>query len=290
MPQFLWRLVRKCWTYHFLIPIALGFAIETLHAWYVGDIRAFTSAELGAYWSRHTITLLIEYAVFVVFLAHLVITEAAVEVTSIGALDDILPEAKSYFAIGTIPLDEWFEPATLMYFSHILEYHTREPGFHKRALLFFSRSSFRATKATYLDARYANCFAEMHRRLKVPLAYLDPKTSFNVIESLSPAQRKHLGWCWPWAIWFPGTLHWRIPGHCILRRRFRNLAFAAIDMKDGTQRVLLFRKHRGDLAVSELIDSAQRDAYLALSKTIRDLAFYEDRAIHKHNFQEFLCR
>lgn len=117
--------------------------------------------------------------------------------TIIGDLSDSLEGADRYFAIGTIPLREWFEPDPLLYLATIIQqqYRPRQPGTqaaagaatpaagalagaafrHERVLLFFKDADFRALQASYLDQHYARSFSAIHDRFGITLAYLRKK-------------------------------------------------------------------------------------------------------------------
>src|SRR5437773_1283138 len=102
MPRFLWRVIRKCWTIHFLLPLVLGMAIDMAFArWWHGTLNSFSRADLLTYWQEHIANLLSVYVVFLFVVVYLMLQESAVNVMDIGCLDDILPTAKSYFAIAT---------------------------------------------------------------------------------------------------------------------------------------------------------------------------------------------
>src|SRR5689334_23237981 len=60
--------------------------------------------------------------------------------TMIGDLSDNLEGAKRYFAIGTIPLREWFEPNALLYLATIIQHQQKDQEFrHERVLLFYEK-------------------------------------------------------------------------------------------------------------------------------------------------------
>ena len=110
--------------------------------------------------------------------------------TTIGDLSEALEGADRYFAIGTIPLKEWFEPNPLLYLASIVRQQidrrhlisapaagavaagpvpaniSSSSSFrHERVLLFSNDTDFRALQASYLDQHYARSFSAIHDRL-----------------------------------------------------------------------------------------------------------------------------
>ncbi len=122
--------------------------------------------------------------------------------TMIGELSDALDGADRYFAIGTIPLKEWFEPDTALYLATIVEQQHRGlqqattatptaklPFRHERVLLFSKDADLKAMQLSYLDQHYAKAFSAIHRRFKIPLGYLEPKEVREILKELTPDER-----------------------------------------------------------------------------------------------------
>lgn len=177
-----------------------------------------------------------------------------------------------------------------MYFANILKHRT---PIHQRVLIFFRKGDLDATQATFLDQRYAKCFAGIHDCFGIsPLAYLRRSEIFKVLAQLPIKQRRALGWCDSLFAYWPTLMQWRwIPVSLLLRKPPRKLAFAVIETDDGTPRVVRFTKKRRDLSITEVTDSAEKEALLALVSAIKLKIFDHSGSLtHSHNFHEFLSR
>jgi hypothetical protein len=126
-----------------------------------------------------------------------------VQSTRVETIRDHLPEAKRYFAIGVIPVREWFEPTTAVYLATIIHHQFRNRDFsHERVLLFMRERDLNAVSVSYLDQPYAMALAAIHKEFEIPLAYLAPNDFMRLMSDLSAQERVNLGverrlvtWC-----------------------------------------------------------------------------------------------
>ncbi|MBZ5635309.1 MAG: hypothetical protein LAO55_19460 [Acidobacteriia bacterium] len=265
----------------------MGMAVDTAFAhWWSGDLKSFSREDLSEYWLGHIASIVSVYLIFLFVVVYLLLQESAVKVMEIGCLDDILPAATSYFAIATINLPEWFEPATQLYFSNILQYQVKSGAKHQRVLLFFKDRALTATKETYLDGHYAQCFNAIHKRLEIPLAYLNRQTIFPALAALDSHQQALLCWSRPWTSLLLKLKCWKwLPVGFVLKKR----TFAAIEMADGSRAIIQFTKKRDELKLTRLIDKAVVDAHFALVTKIRNVVFGADGKLrHEFDFHEYL--
>jgi hypothetical protein len=198
------------------------------------------------------------YAAFLIVVAISVWESSNVRWAMVGMLEDILPTATDYFAIGTIPLREWFEPNTQVYLATILRHQVQQhpqpgagqnAGFrHERVLLFQSENDMRAVQASYLDEHFAKSFSAIHDRFDIPLGYLEPKDVRELVDSFGTQLPRPL-LNYPWFA-RPQRMWWKLKLRGVPRLR----PFVLIEA-DGQSRVLLFIKDGKTLTVEELTAS-----------------------------------
>jgi hypothetical protein len=209
--------------------------------------------------------------------------------TAVGHLQDTLPNATRYFAIGTIPLREWFEPNSLVYLATILQQQFERPRVnssapqfsHERVLLFYSQADLLALQASFLDEHYAKSFAAIHQRFNIPLAYLGPDRIREIINSLSEGHRVALGCYKPLRIW-------RKKGRA-LRAKPELLPFAWIEENGGAKQVIQFLKNGNTLTLPEVDDPDKIAACGELVSRIDKMIYQSPRQVKEEfKFSNFL--
>jgi hypothetical protein len=139
---------------HLLIPFGVAVVFWLVSEAFLArwNCQTWSLAQIWATWPTLIRELISIYLVFIIVVALSVGKASAVRWAAVGHLQDILPTATRYFAIGTIPLHEWFEPNSLVYLATILR-HQMPPGQanmpapqlrHERVLLFYSEADLRA--------------------------------------------------------------------------------------------------------------------------------------------------
>jgi hypothetical protein len=142
-----------------------------------------------------------------------------------------------------------------------------------------------------LTFKPAKCFADIHRSLNIPLAYLSRSQIFDVVAELKQEEQRALDWLGPSTFRFPGLLKTQfMPARWPLRRSIRSLTFAAIGLDAGGWKVLSFTKQSNKLLLEELTDQGRKDAHLALVGKIKERILDGGNVKHQFNFQEFLAR
>jgi hypothetical protein len=209
--------------------------------------------------------------------------------TIIGDLADSLEGADRYFAIGTIPLREWFEPDPLLYLATIIQqqYQPRQPAAqaaagagiaathpaealiasfrHERVLLFSNDVDFRALQASYLDQHYARSFSAIHDRFGITLAYLRKNEVHEVLLKLTPEQRSRIAG--PVSLWASGPLKY-LPWNMV-----RPLPFAVTYSGTAIKAIVQFSKRSNSLVVEKVPDGADKDARIAFVEKIEAAIF-----------------
>lgn len=289
MRRFLLRVLRESFTYHFFLPLLIFLTVEILFE--------FISPKIGPSWDMLTyyfpyeklLGLLTVYITYFAIVALLIRREAAIRVTNIAALEDILPNARSYFAISPTPLREWFEPSTQTYLSKIVARRFDFQAFrHERVLVFFTNSQLESVHATYLDEHYARCFKAWHEHFKIELSFLRPAEIFGLLRTLHLNNRTDLG-CYPgWIAWLPDACLDHFPFWW--RRRIRSLAFALVESDTGTKSVVLFSKRRKRLEISRISDPQAMEPYVALVRMIKERIYRPGtvQLARDHDFASYL--
>jgi hypothetical protein len=224
--------------------------------------------------------------------------------TMIGDLADTLEGADRYFAIGTIPLREWFEPNTLLYIASIIQQQFKQrqgaslqtpppsaPFRHERVLLFFSNAEVGALQASYLDQHYARSFSAIHDRFNIALAYIRPKEIHDkILSKLSPEQR----WILAPYQWFakPRRLWETRIFRSWAKNTDRTVPFAVT--YTGTQKAFVrFLKDGNSLTVEKIDDKPQMEACEAMVKLIEGIIYKtpatSGELLERYKFGKYLC-
>ncbi|MSV35980.1 MAG: hypothetical protein EXQ47_10370 [Bryobacterales bacterium] len=223
----------------------------------------------------------------------------------IGDLADTLEGADRYFAIGTIPLKEWFEPDTLLYLATIIkQQYKRQPqpasppavapcnSFrHERVLLFFDKADFEALQASYLDQHYARSFSAIHDRFDIGLAYIRPSEIHDkILSQLEPEHRWSLApYRWfakPRRLWKTRVLR------RFARKAGRTAPFAVI-YKGGRKVLVRFLKSGNSLTVENIDNAPEVRACEALVDLIENTIYKMPRVpgelLERYKFSNYLC-
>jgi hypothetical protein len=275
---------------HFLFPVLVVSILESI--WHLVH-NSFDFDSLQLHWEENWVQLLFHGAAFALIVMWVANERLAVTLTRIGALDEYLEDATHYFAIATIRLPEWFQPATQVYFSKILSYQRGKPkgppSFHQRVMLFFGESDLEATKNTAFDQHPADCFNEVHALNRIPLGYLDRRGVFASLAKLNADQRAALKWCRWYVAHLPSLLdsdRWKwVPSWAVLRRPPGQLAFAVVTFPGNRHKVIQFIKRKRDLEIRKVEDEKTAQAYIALAGKIRHEVF---PLTHETSFHYFL--
>ena len=286
-----------------LLSAAIDLPVFLVHG---GKIDWRLLSDWSAFWAPwlrdHWRELLGIYLAFIWVVWKSVRSASDVRWTMIGDLADALDGASRYFAIGTIPLREWFEPNTLVYLATIIQqqYHAQSipsglglgagsstPALskpsggvsfrHERVLLFYDDASLQALQASYLDQHYARSFSAIHDRFDIPLAYLKPQEIHQILSELKPEYRWILAPC----RWFarPQWL-WR---RGFLRRFSRNMRVCrpfAIVYRGDEEVILRFSKNGDSLMVDRTTDLPEVQACSAFVSLI-EKAIYKTPGHHE---------
>jgi len=231
--------------------------------------------------------------------------------TMIGDLSDCLAEADRYFAIGTIPLREWFEPNSLVYLATIIQCQIGRsapplaavaggtpraqsiPFRHERVLLFFDENDFDALQASYLDQHYARSFSAIHDRFNISLAYMRPKEAREIFHKLSPVMR----WNLTRYRWYarPRSL-WRSKWLQRFAKSPSDPQPFAVIYKGASQTFVRFSKNGYSLTVEKILDQAEIEACRAFVNSIEATIYRPERSgvpatelFERYKFNKYLC-
>ena len=241
MGRLLRILLRESFHLHLFVPLVVFLLMETAAGMVSRHINS-PSTFLSYFFSIDRVWgFCLVYMTYVAIVLLLVRRKAAIHVTNIAALEDILPNAISYFAISPTPLKEWFETGSQVYLAKIVARSFTSPSFyHERVLVFFTRAELESVHATYLDEHYAKSFKTWHQCFNIRLGFLRPGEIFHILRSLDITTQRALG-CYPtWVGWLPDRCLKLFPFWW--RWRIRSLAFALVEYEAGTNVWCFFRR------------------------------------------------
>lgn len=229
--------------------------------------------------------------------------------TTIGDLSEALEGADRYFAIGTIPLKEWFEPNPLLYLVSIIRqqfdprYLIAAPAAgagaaapvigtsfrHERVLLFSNDTDFRALQASYLDQHYARSFSAIHDRLNITLGYLRKKELNGILAQLTPEHQKLI---------IGPTYRPATGGAAPLAEHAAPIPPFAVTYAGATVKAIVrFSKRHNNLVVEKLPDGPDKEACIEFVKKIEPAIFKPQAAasatrpelFERCKFSKYLC-
>ena len=281
--RLIWRLVRQNISLHYVWPLVIAIVVESTIAWWRGsEWYGFQD-----YWFKpsHLVGLFSVYITFLWVIAHYVKQASDVRSTLVQTLDDILPDAKRYFAIGVIPLNEWFDPDSQVYLATIIRYQYSGNLRHERVLLLYTDYDLKALNASYLDEHYARCLLAIHKRFVIPLGFLGPTQIRDILMSLSEDSKRALSCHRRFARILP--VRWQ------MRKRPDLLPFAFIVMNNGTERVLKFRKGKTFLRLDEIKDQSTVNACKEFVTLIESYIYAPNtnppKLKHEFDLDSFFC-
>jgi len=260
------RVIKRHFGLHLLIPLLVVVLLSAVFDWLI-------PMSLGAHrdWQAYRAHWLVEraselvgiYLSFVLVIALTLKRAGEVSTSEVDKLRDLLPQSRRYFAIGIISLREWFEPDTQLYLATIMNYQHENAGFrHERVLLFYTNREMKAVRASYLDERYATCFAAIHARFQVPLAYLGPEDLRDILLTLDEDTLQALG-CHRRIVSALRRIMPQLRREWTLRRKPHMLPYALIEKASGDL-VLRFTKNANRLALDEIANAMQVAAHKKL--------------------------
>lgn len=276
MFRLLRRIAQRRLLSHLLIPIIVGMLVEAIIA-YLNDKASDWLAIRHYLFSPERIGLYVGVLSTYIFLMYFFIrrdTDIGLKKLALAELDETLENAVDYFAIGTIRIREWFDPATEVYFATILKRRVACSGFrHERVLCFFTRADVKNLASPYLDGYYAKCLREVHSQFGIPLAFLERPQIFNILNGLNVKQRKLLRlYRWPIS-WLPEQvlinirLNW-------LRRRIRRLSFSLVELKSGQKCAIRFSKRGQTLGLERVDDVETVQAYASIAQAVKNVIYW----------------
>jgi len=272
---------RKHAKFHLLIPLIGGIIVEGIFEAAVASrthkVESWISFSWVYLYSLRTLTLIAGVTVSYLLVMYILIkkeTRVRTDDTSLAVLQDTLNDAKNYYGLSIIPLDEWFDPSVQVYLAKLLNRKLAPDDFtHERTLLFFSRLEF--MKATVpLTDEYHNgrCLAHMHKDCDIPLLFLRRETIFDILERMSPEDKQALGFYPPWTEWRLSRRLRRLPLHR-LRRRVEQMDFAVVERSDDTMAVLRVAKCGEEVRVDQETTGTAAEPYIRLLTEIRNTVY-----------------
>jgi uncharacterized membrane protein YidH (DUF202 family) len=283
------RSLKEHFGFHLFIPVVLIFAIS---AWSEPRLRDGTMeawAAFARHWPVSHIGNLIEvYLAFFLVVGWSIKLAGDVQSTRVETVRDTLPSTKRYFAIGVIPMREWFEPNTAVYLSTVIHHQLmlREKFSHERVLLFRRERDLKAVSVSYLDQPYAKAFAAIHKQFDIPLSYLTPDKFVSLIGALTVDQRRALRTERKSLSWLRAHL-----GSLPVAWTFRAIKpFVLLEQIDGTFVTMRFDKRGRTLTLSHVDDEGFVDAAKALIDRISATVYKRGTKELKeeHNFISYL--
>ncbi|MDQ3742803.1 MAG: hypothetical protein M3444_00185 [Acidobacteriota bacterium] len=277
--------LRKHAMLHLVAPLVIGLIVESFIEGLITipNYRLTSLPSWLGFYSSYSVlrTLLLFAGVFVTYIFIMVYiinkeTKFRTNFTHLATLKNTLDNARSYFGISVIPIEEWFEPSMQVYLAKLFNRKLEGNDFeHERTLLFFSEGELNRATLPLMDEHYhGRCLAHMHRDCDIPLSYIGRKDIFKILGGLSDEDRVVLC-CYPrWTGWRPFRVFRRVVPLRWLRWRIPSLDMAVVEMKDGTRLVLRISKHGTEVLVRK-IKGEPAQPYLHFLDKIRE-EIYED--------------
>ena len=269
------RSLKEHFGFHLLIPALLVFGIS---AWSEASLRgggASTWLSFAYHWpASHLGSLLEIYAAFFLVVAWSIKRASDVQSTRVETVRDILPHTKRYFAVGVIPIREWFDPNTTVYLTTIVQHQLTHPHFsHERVLLFTRDSDLKAVSVSYLDEPYAKALTAIHKQFDIPLTYLTPAHYATLVSGLSPEERRALKCERRILAWLRSRIQ-RMPRRWTLRAV---KPFVLLEKTDGSHVVMAFTKRGRTLTLSRVKDENFVRAAETLVERISKVVYLTDK-------------
>jgi hypothetical protein len=282
LTRFAGRLARRHLFWHLLIPLAGGGLGEVAVASALALRRGepfgpdeFVSYTLSLFSPERAGLFVGVFVTFAWVLYSHLQKEADIGMRNVGLaiLQDSLHGARRFLAVSAIPLREWFEPPTQIYFSTIVAHRLSNASFvHERVLLVFTRSDSLNLGSPLMDEYHARAFIRLHALSGARLGYLERSDIFRLLDRLTVDERKQLGCYLRWQMMLPMKLLRLLP-LCYLRGRIRQIASAIIEYEDGRPPcVIQFSKDQNDIGIRRL-SGAQAAAFTRLFKLVDEDVF-----------------
>lgn len=253
---------------HLILPLLIGIAVEII------STRLWQQLSPEGKEPRAPIRLAFLIAgiiiTYVLIMSWALYKETAqqFEMLQLDVLHEALQGAKTYFAVSTIPLKEWFDPYMQVYFATIVQHQLEDSNFlHERVLFFFTKRDLQNTQHINLDGYYAKALKDIHIHHHIPLAFLERRNILHIVNSLSFEEAKTIGLYPKWVAWLPNgflrkyKLKWR--------RRFPELDYALVEDQSGVKCVFPFKKHGEDVIIERNDDPSIVRLYEKVTQTIR---------------------
>lgn len=273
---------------HLIIPLLIGILVEAVVEVFV---LKHTIASLIGIQSVRTISLMAGVFVSYTLIMYFLIkneTSARIAEGDLSYLDDQLDNAHSFFGVSIIPLKEWFDPAMQVYLAKLITRKFMANNFqHERVLIFFSNRESRNVWAPLMDENhFGRCLAHLHRDYEIPLAFLNRREIFKILDKLSEEERQALG-CYPvWTSWrITRPLRRRLPLR-YLKRRIPRLDFGVLSNGSGDPAVLRVSKDGEEVRIAQEIRGIDAKPYLTVANLIKETT--RDGTSHLNKDHDFV--
>lgn len=230
------RILRAHFAQHLLIPLLFGIFCGLIVLWIKHKDLGEAFKQIFSWEKFAEVTAII--LTYCLLMAFQVYKDTAIEFggTDRAVLYSKLDNAKTYFATSAIPIEEWFDPISQVYFSAILKHKLQQhvPVHDERVLLLFDREEDLELRTPYLTGYYGRSLAAIHSSLGIPLGFLRRAEILDLLSNLTDAERGVLGYT-------PG---WKSMS------RIPELDFALVERQDGTKTVLRVGKDGENLRIT----------------------------------------
>lgn len=258
---------------HLFIPLLVGLAVEMVVVYSHGSFPPWLKFVKEKFWL--ILGVVITYVIIAAYYIYRD-TSNQRERSQLYDLGEALATAKSFFATNTLPLKEWFEPSTQIYFARIIKQQILDKDFrHERVLLLFTDADLKNYRTPFLDEHYAKALIDIHNNYEIELAVLEREEIYEILGELSFEEKKQLN-LYPFGIdWCPDFIRDR---YLRIRRCIPELDFAFITHADSMVTVFPFSK-RGK---SQRISSSEQKyneliaAYENLMNKIKEKIYVPD--------------
>lgn len=280
----LYYFLRRHFTLHIFIPLLIGAIVDAAFIHYLDNISWYDAFKKLGTSLQHIIPILSIFFTYslISYLGVRKETTLRFNPDNLFEVEDIVLQAKSYFALSPLPAREWFSPGIVRYFSILLGRHMQpdqpEAGkfSYSRVVVFTSPRRQAFAKAPYIDREYSLAFGRLHRDSRIPLGVLKPRALYAILQKLSPETRK---------VFVPLPLFVlkiiRNPLFYRLMSPFLRLDFALIDY--GNRKTVLLEP-TGCGAVNELSGDSIKP-YEELVNAIKEMIYYKDNNDNQVKFK-----
>ena len=284
------RVFRKHAAFHLVIPLVMGVLVEVFYERHSTG-RPWMTLLRELLSARHVALYAGIVGAYIVSIGILIRSETNIGLRHID-ITDLAAKLKgmtSLFAVSTTPFEEWFDPASQVYLATVYSRRLAGPEFrYERVVLLSHRSARKDLDSDYLDGYHAKCFIDIHRRLGIPLYFVEWRELREIFRGLTMDEKIHIG-LYP-QVMARMTRFPRIADALMRpfeRDRVRHVAVGVIAPAHGKPSAFRFSKHHRIISI-EVQPPGKSTAYVTFAKRLKEKIYTENHvARESHDFTKY---